>query len=303
MRFDGGHKLDRFLRDTFGAYVEYVPLCPEVEMGLGIPRETLRLVDDPDLPGGSRLVAPRSGHDHTTRMDEYALGKCEALAGLDLQGAIVQKGSPSCGLERVRVYPAAGGAPAKRGRGLFTHRLIERFPWLPVEEDGRMNDPQLRENFVTRVFAYRRLRTLFSSRWSRADLVRFHTREKLTLLSHDRPTYTRLGKLVATVKDHPRDQLARDYEELFMTGLARIATRRKQTDVLLHAAGHLRGRVDDTDRAELQDLIERYRKGELPLVVPITLLRHHVRKHAIPWLSEQTWLEPHPRELSLRNHV
>jgi uncharacterized protein YbgA (DUF1722 family)/uncharacterized protein YbbK (DUF523 family) len=302
VRFDGGHKLSRFLRDTFGTYVEYLPLCPEMDIGLGAPRETLRLVDDGD-GGQARLVAPKSGSEYTRTMLAYARRKCAELAELDLQGAIVQKGSPSCGMERVRVYPEAGGQPAKRGRGLFTQVLMERFPFLPVEEDGRMNDPKLRENFVERVFAYRRLRDLFSKRWRLGDLVRFHTREKLLLLAHDRPTLSHLGRLVAGAKGRPRRELALEYEEVFMTGLRKIATRRKHTDVLQHAAGHLKKLVDTGDRAELHETIERYRQGELPLVVPITLLRHHVRRNGVEYLAGQSYLDPHPRELALRNHV
>lgn len=301
VRYNGGHKLSAFLRDTFGGYVEYLPLCPEVDIGLGVPRETLRLVGDGT--GQPRMVAPKSGNEYTRTMLDYARKKVAELAEQDLQGAIVQKGSPSCGMERVRVYPEAGGAPSKQGRGLFTQVLLERFPYLPVEEDGRMNDPALRENFVERVFAYRRLRTFFSSRWKVGDLVRFHTREKLMLLSHDRPTYTRLGKLVAEAKGKPRRELTLEYEEVFMTGLKKIATRRKHTNVLQHAAGHFKKVLDDGDRAELADTIERYRLGQLPLVVPITLLQHHVRRHQVEYLAGQTYLDPHPRELALRNHV
>lgn len=302
VRFDGGHKLSKYLRDTFGAYVEYVPVCPEMDIGLGSPRETLRLVRSGE-EGQARLIARKSGGEYTRTMLAYARKKVAELADLDLQGAIVQKGSPSCGMERVRIYPEEGGTPSRRGRGLFTQVLMERFPFLPVEEDGRMNDPKLRENFIERVFAYRRIRDLFASRWRVGDLVRFHTNEKLLLLAHDRPTHTRLGRLVAGAKGRPRQEVALEYEEVFMTGLKKIATTKKHTDVLQHAAGHFKKLLDEGDRAELHDTIERYRLGELPLIVPVTLLRHHVRRHGADYLAGQSYLEPHPRELALRNHV
>lgn len=305
VRYDGGHKHSRFLTDTFGPYVEYVPLCPEMELGLGVPRETLRLLEGgPEEVGGVRLVTGRTGVDHTEAMRAWAIQRCRDLEALDLQGAIVQKGSPSCGMERVRVYPQSGAGQAmKKGTGIFTHVLRSHFPFLPIEEDGRMNDPVLRENFIERVFAYRRIRDLFRGSWRLGDLVRFHTCEKMLLLAHDRPSYARLGKLVATAKGRPPGEVAREYEETTMRALARIATRRKHSDVLQHMGGHLKKLLDEEDRAELRETVERYRGGEIPLVVPITLLRHHVRKQRVEYLAAQTYLSPHPRELSLRNHV
>lgn len=303
VRFDGQHKLSRYLRDTLGTYVEYVAVCPEVEVGLGIPRETLRLVEGEGGEDDIRLVTTRSGKEHTRTMRAYATDKAGELARLDLHGAIVQKGSPSCGMERVKVYPGAGGAARKRGVGLFTEALRQRLPYLPVEEDGRMNDPALRENFIERIFAYRRVRSLFAGPWRRGDLVRFHTREKLLLMAHDRPTYTALGRLVADVKGRAPREVALEYEERFMTGLAKAATRRKHTNVLQHAAGYFKRALDAEDKAELHEVIDRYHAGELPLVVPMTLLKHHVRKYRVEYLADQTYLDPHPRELALRNHV
>jgi uncharacterized protein YbgA (DUF1722 family)/uncharacterized protein YbbK (DUF523 family) len=303
VRFDGQHKLSRYLRDTLGAYVEYVPVCPEVDIGLGIPRETLRLIEGEGGEDDIRLVTTRTGKEHTRTMRAYALEKAGELAGLELHGAIVQKGSPSCGMERVRVYPAKGGAARKRGTGLFTRALRERLPWLPIEEDGRMNDPGLRENFIERIFAYRRVRALFAGKWTRGDLVRFHTREKLLLMAHDRPTYTALGKLVAGVKGRSPREVVLEYEERFMRGLVKSATRRKHTNVLQHAAGYFKKTLDAGDKAELHEVIDRYHGGELPLIVPMTLLKHHVRKYSVDYLASQTYLDPHPRELALRNHV
>jgi uncharacterized protein YbgA (DUF1722 family)/uncharacterized protein YbbK (DUF523 family) len=302
VRYDGGHKLDRFIRDTLGSYVRFVPVCPEVEMGLGVPRETMQLVRGSSEGDGVRLVAPKSGSDHTERIKSYAQRRLKQLAKDNLCGYILKKGSPSCGMERVRIYRGLGVAPARNGRGFFAEALMAHFPNLPVEEEGRLNDPRLRENFVERVFAYRRFRSLFSRRWTLADLVAFHTREKLLLLAHDRPAYQQLGRLVASAKGRDRGDVATEYERLFMNGLRKVATRGKQTNVLQHIAGHFKKILDENDRQELQEIIGSYRAGHVPLVVPVTLLRHHVRRHGLEYLAQQTYLDPHPAELMLRNH-
>jgi len=177
-----------------------------------------------------------------------------------------------------------------------------RFPNLPVEEDGRLNDANLRENFVERIFAYRRFRALFGGHWKMGDLVAFHSREKLLLLAHGTVAYQKLGRLVAGAKGRDRDEVAREYEDVFMTTLRKIATRRKQTNVLQHLAGHFKRLIDSTDRQELQEVIASYHAGYVPLVVPVTLLKHHVRRHSIDYLAQQTYLDPHPTELLLRNH-
>ena len=300
VRYNGGHKLDRFIRDTLGEFVEFVPVCPEVDIGLGVPRETLRLVHKNG--GHPSLVAPKSGSDHTEAMNAYAARKIAALAALDLCGFIVQKGSPSCGMERVKVYPTAGGGvPHKDGRGVFTRALMERQPLLPIEEDGRLNDPLLRENFIERVFAYRRLRRLFGRRWTVGDLVEFHSREKLLLMAHS--DYKPLGQLVARAKQTARDELERQYQTLFLTALSRRTTVGKHTNVLQHIVGYFRNQLDDESRREVHDLIEAYRQRLVPLVVPITLMKHHIRAQKIEYLATQSYLNPHPRELMLRNHV
>jgi uncharacterized protein YbgA (DUF1722 family) len=250
------------------------------------------------------MVAPKSDTDHTRAMLAMSRERVAGLADLDLCGYIVQKGSPSCGMERVKIYPeASGGMPQKNGRGLFTQVLMEQLPLLPVEEDGRLNDPLLRESFVVRIFAYRRLRTLFAGRWKMRDLIEFHAREKMLLLAHDRAAYTALGRLVAGGKELPRAQLRDDYSAGFLTGLGKRATRRKQTNVLQHLAGYFKKSLDDADRREMHDVIEQYRLGRLPLIVPITLIRHHVRREGVDYLAQQSYLDPHPRELMLRNHV
>jgi uncharacterized protein YbgA (DUF1722 family)/uncharacterized protein YbbK (DUF523 family) len=299
VRFDGGHKRDPFLTGAFGRFVEWVPVCPEVECGLGTPRESMRLAR---VDGRVRLLTVRTGVDLTERMTAYANTRVAELAAHDLCGYVLKKDSPSCGLERVKVYDA-NRVPAKSGRGLFASALAERFPDLPVEEEGRLSDPRLRENFVERVFAYSRLRGLFGSRWTLDALVRFHTAHKLMLMAHSIDAYRQLGRLVAGARSVPRLEIERTYSQMFMAALARIATPRRQANVLMHMAGYFRDRLDPASKAELQATIEDYRREMVPLIVPLTLVRHHVRCHDVAYLAGQLYLEPHPKELMLRNHV
>jgi uncharacterized protein YbgA (DUF1722 family) len=235
-------------------------------------------------------------------MNEYARRKVEELAGADLSGYILKKDSPSCGMERVRVYDG-NRSPSRAGRGLFAGVLMERFPHLPVEEEGRLQDPHLRENFIERIFAYRRLRDFLSRPWKTGDLIRFHTAEKLLLMAHDPAAYEKLGRLVAGVKGIRRAELSRRYEELFMGAMARIARRRSHTNVLHHMAGYFKKALSAEERRELAGLIDDFRRGLVPLVVPLTLIRHYVRLYRVEYLAGQTYLEPHPKELMLRNHV
>jgi uncharacterized protein YbgA (DUF1722 family)/uncharacterized protein YbbK (DUF523 family) len=300
VRFDGGHKRDWFLTEVLARHVEWVPVCPEVEVGMGTPRETLRLVR---VEGTTRMITTRTGTDHTDSMQAWAKRRVEALAREDLSGYVLKKDSPSCGMERVKVYDGAGGMPSRTGRGLFAEALIERLPYLPVEEEGRLTDDRLRENFVERVFAFRRLKDLFAGRWTVGSLVAFHTAHKMTLLSHSTTAYQEMGRLVARAADLPRAELGATYQRMFMETLAIPATTKRQTNVLMHMAGHLKKLVDSASREELAACIDEYRRGLVPLIVPITLIRHHVRAHAVSYLSGQVYLEPHPRELMLRNHV
>lgn len=299
VRYDGGHKRDPFLVETFGRYVEWVHVCPEVEIGLGTPRDPIRLErDGKDI----RLVNPKTGADLTRKMRTYAPRRVAALEDQDLCGYILKKDSPSCGMERVRVYDG-GGVPSRNGRGLFADALLRRYPNLPVEEEGRLNDPRIRENFVGRVFAYRRLRSLFTGRWTIGELVRFHTAHKLQLLSHSAKADATLGQLVARAKEMLREGLRARYETEFMRALSEIATPRRHANVLHHIVGHFRRHLDDESRRELLGVMEDYRAGLVPLVVPLTLVRHYVRRFDIPYLKGQMYLEPNPKELMLRNHV
>jgi uncharacterized protein YbgA (DUF1722 family)/uncharacterized protein YbbK (DUF523 family) len=299
VRFDGGHKRDAFLVDTLGAFVEWVPVCPEVEVGMGTPRETLRLVGTPEAP---RLIALRSQIDHTAAMQRYAARRLQELARLDLHGYVLKKNSPSCGMERVRVY-GNGGAPRRRGRGVFAAALLERFPLLPVEEEGRLSDMRLRENFIERVFAYYRWQQLLSLEPAPRDLVRFHTQHKLTLMAHSQKHYRELGRLTAQAGVMPMPELMERYGTTLMEGLKVKATVKKHANVLYHLLGYLKQYIDGSDREEAVGCIESYRQQLVPLVVPLTLLKHHLRRHAVPWVLEQTYLQPYPAELMLRNHV
>jgi uncharacterized protein YbgA (DUF1722 family) len=263
------------------------------------PRPALRLVGDED---SVRMVEIKSGLDHTKAMKRYSAQRVRALRGLDLCGYILKKDSPSCGMTRVKVYGNKGMA-TRQGRGLYASVLMEAYPNLPCEDEGRLNDPKLRENFIERVFAYQRLSDLFRSRWTRGQVVAFHTAHKLQLMAHSTVAYRELGRLVAALKQTPRAVFREQYEGGFMRALAHVASRGRNANVLQHAAGHLKERLDSASRSELAELIHDYRNELVPLVVPVTLIGHHVRRHEIDYLSGQVFLEPHPRELMLRNHV
>ncbi len=299
VRFDGGHKRDPFLTDTFGRFVEWVPVCPEVEAGFGTPREAMRLVDD-----GSRLrlLTVKTARDLTDTMERYARRRVDQLANENLSGYVLKKDSPSCGMARVKVYDPHN-VPARTGVGLFAAALRTRHPFLPVEEEGRLVDPRIRDNFTERVFAYQRLRALLVGRWTLGALVSFHTAHKLSLMAHSVTAYQSLGRLVAGAKSLSRADLESRYTEGFMNALEPMATTRRHVNVLQHMAGYFKKQLDDASRAELAATIEDYRTGLVPLVVPITLIRHHVRQHDVAYLAGQVYLAPHPQELMLRNHV
>jgi uncharacterized protein YbgA (DUF1722 family)/uncharacterized protein YbbK (DUF523 family) len=299
VRFDGGHKRDPFLTETLTPHVEWVRVCPEVEVGMGTPREALRLVRA--AGNDVRMLTTKTGVDHTDSMNAWAGRRVRELEREDLSGYVLKSKSPSCGMERVKVFAIKGGAE-RSGRGLFAEVLMRHFPCLPVEEEGRLCDPRLRENFIERVFAYQRLRRFFCGRWTPGGLVAFHTAHKMTLLSHSTAAYGALGRLVAQ-QDRSRAALRDEYERGFMEALACLATPRRHTNVLMHMAGHLKKLLDGESKAELLACIEEYRLGLVPLVVPLTLLRHYVRRHNVSYLAGQTYLEPHPRELMLRNRV
>lgn len=299
VRFDGGHKRDRFLTDTFGRFVEWVPVCPEEEAGFGTPREAMRLVDS---DGRIRLLTVKTAIDLTERMERYSQERAARLTRERLCGYVLKKDSPSCGKERVKVYNAHR-VPARSGQGLFASALHAKLSFLPIEEEGRLSDPRIRDNFVERVFAYRRLRALLATRWTVGTLVRFHTAHKLALMAHSVVAYKELGQLVARAKSLSRPVVEARYSEGFMTALQTIATARRHTNVLQHMSGYFKDVLEVESRTALTATIEDYRLGLVPLIVPITLMRHYVRRFHVEYLAGQTYLEPHPKELMLRNHV
>ncbi len=299
VRFDGGHKRDRYLTDTLGQFFEWVPVCPEVEMGLGTPRETLRLTGTPAAP---RLVFGKSGGDQTEAMQAWARPRLDALARADLCGYILKSDSPSCGMERVRVY-GSSGIPAKTGVGIYARALLDRFPLLPVEEEGRLHDLSLRENFVERVFCYRRWKDATAGRLTRGTLVEFHTLQKLLLLAHSPRHYTEMGRLVADAKRLSPAALEARYGALFMAALKVKATTKKHSNVLQHMLGYLKRDLNPRDKAELLSVMADYANGLVPLIVPLTLLKHHLQRMGVPYILDQVYLNPHPKELMLRNHV
>ena len=299
VRFDGGHKRDNFLTEVLGCYVEWVPVCPEVEAGLGTPREAMRLVGDPQDP---RLVTIKSGTDHTIALKAMTRDRIEALKSLDLSGYVFKKGSPSCGVERVRVYNEHG-MPSRKGVGLFARSFMKQFPLTPVEEEGRLCDPTLRENFIERVFCYRRWQDLIQRGATRQTLVQFHTIHKYLLMAHHPQQYERLGRLIGQAHQSRPKELAHRYGELFMNTLAVKSTVRKHVNVLQHIIGHFKERLNAHEKSELLSVIGDYHHELSPLVVPLTLIKHYVRIFDVSYIREQVYLNPHPKELMLRNHV
>src|SRR4030043_160568 len=299
VRYDGGHKLDRFLTETLGQYAEYVPVCPEVECDLGVPRESMHLEGDPDSP---RLVTIRTKEDMTERMIQWARKRVIDLEKEDLCGFIFKSDSPSSGMERVKVYNEKG-MPVKKGVGMFARIFMEHFPLLPVEDEGRLHDPKLRENFVERIFTLKRWREVLAKKEGRGTLVDFHTQQKLMILSHSPKHYQIMGKLVAQAKDIPLKNLFQQYQTILMEALQLKTTPKKNSNVLMHMMGYFKEQLSSDEKQELLEVLDHYRQEYIPLIFPMTLINHYVRKYDQPYLKQQGYLNPHPLELQLRNHV
>ncbi|MCX8111098.1 MAG: DUF523 and DUF1722 domain-containing protein [Syntrophorhabdaceae bacterium] len=297
VRYDGGHQHDRYLTDTLGRYFDYVPVCPEVEYGLPVPREAMRLVGSPEDP---RLLTIKTGIDHTDGMKRWADTRLKELEKEGLCGFIFKSKSPSSGMQGVKVY-SSGGMPVKKGTGIFAGAFMRHFPLLPVEDDGRLNDPVIRENFIERIFVYKRWQGFIERGGEHKDLVAFHTDHKYLIMSHSPKHLTELGRIVADsrVKNHERNSI---YVKTMMDGLKFTATRRKNTNCLHHIMGYFKKDLTGDEKQELLEVIEDYHKGIIPLIVPITLIKHYVRKYDKPYLKRQAYLNPHPMELMLRNH-
>lgn len=299
VRYDGGHKLDRYLRDLLGKYVDFVPVCPETESGLPVPREAMRLVGDILNP---RLITIDTRVDHTERLVNWSLQKLDELENEKLCGFIFKSRSPSSGMERVKIYNEKGH-PVPKGRGIFAGMFMDRFPLLPVEEDGRLHDPLLRENFITRIFVFSRWRQLLEKGLTTGRLVDFHTRHKLLLMAHNINTYRELGRMVARAGEYDSGELASEYISKLMTALKLSSTIKKNVNVLHHVMGYFKKELSKDEKQELLQIIKNYSDSLVPIIVPITLLNHYVRKYHQAYLKDQVYLNPHPMELKLRNHV
>lgn len=300
VRFDGGHKRDRYVTDVVGEMVEWLPVCPELEVGLGLPRPVIQLRGG---ERGDRLVVRESGEDITERMRAYSESRVDELVVRGLDGFILKKDSPSCGMARVRVHPTEGTMPSRTGVGHFSRVVLDRMPGLPVEEEGRLNDPALRERFIEAIFSRNRWRVLVRRGLTRARLVAFHEAHKMLLLVHDEPLSRELGRVVASFGREPDETLYARYAEIFFATFLKPATRARHVNVLEHLFGHLKRALTSIEKRQIALAIEDYRAGRVPLVVPISLLRFLVAAHAVEYVRGQLYLEPHPREMMLRNHV
>lgn len=300
VRYDGQHKYDSWLVETLGPWVQYVPVCPEVECGLPVPREAMRLVGDAAEP---KLLTVKTGIDITGQMQDWCGRRIPELEGKGLCGFVFKSKSPSSGMERVKVYPAKGGAASKTGVGMFAREFMRAFPLLPVEEEGRLHDPVLRENFIEQVFVTHRWNRLLAGKPGPGDIVAFHTSHKLLLMVHSPAHYRALGKLVAEIKQHRPEEFSRIYHHGLAEALHKPATRKKHVNVLQHIMGYFKRDLSADEKQELLDVIGKYANGNFPLIVPITLLNHYARKYAQEYLLQQHYLNPHPVELNLRNHV
>lgn len=298
VRFNGGHKQSSLCRQVLSQYFDFQPLCPEVAIGLGIPREPIRLVGDPAAPRAVGTVTRE--RDVTEALAGYAEGMAARLD--EVCGLIVMQKSPSCGMERVKVYQD-DGRPAEQGSGIFTATIARLRPELPIEEDGRLHDPVLRENFIARVYAYGDWQRLCAEGLTRKGILAFHSRHKYLLMAHNPLKYRELGRLLAGIGDHDPHEFGPHYFSALMAALKKPATRGTHANVLQHLSGYLRRALPNEDRQEIQQLIEQYRNGTIPLVVPLTMLKYHFRRHPDRYVELQAYMQPHPQELGLRNAI
>jgi len=299
VRYDGQHKLDRFITETLGRYVEFVPVCPEVECGLPVPREAMRLVGNPDAP---RLMTQRTGRDLTDQMLTWARKRVVELEKEDLCGYIFKSKSPSSGMERVKVYNGRGGLSG-RAPGMFAREFMNHFPLLPAEDEGRLHDPDLRENFIERVFTLKRYREASRPKPLLKNLMKFHEQQKLLVQAHSQDKARAMGVLLANAEKAGVAEVSEAYERMLLEALRLQATPKKHTNVLQHMLGHFKKLLTADEKAEMVEIIRGYHDGLVPLIVPITLFQHYVRKYDVPWLKHQSYLDPHPLELKLRNHA
>lgn len=299
VRYNGGHKLSRLCVNTLADFFEYKAVCPEVGIGLGVPRKPIHLIGDPEAP---RAVNVNDEDiDVTDRLIKFSE---ETLPSLnDICGYIFIKGSPSCGLFKVKVYKKGNPNPEHAGRGIYANAVTQAMPLLPVEEAGRLTDPVLKENFIARVFAYHRWQHLVQEGLSAASILDYHASYKYSLMAHAPQTYAALGQLLADAGNYEPDELGAKYFSGLMQALTKKATRKSNTNVLMHLQGYLKKQLNTKEKEKLTEVIEQYRKGIVPLVVPVTVLQHHFSVHPNDYISKQAFFDPYPQELSLRNAI
>jgi uncharacterized protein YbgA (DUF1722 family)/uncharacterized protein YbbK (DUF523 family) len=300
VRFDGGHKHDRYLTDVLDQNVEWLPICPEIEVGMGVPRPVLQLRGGEI---GERLVERESGLDWTGRMRSYAEARVRELESTGLDGFIVKKDSPSCGMSRVRVYKELGAMPTREGVGHFAQALTRSLPELPLEEEGRLRDAVLRERFIEQIFSHNRWRVLVSRGLTRRSLIAFHEAHKMLILAHDQKIYREMGRIVASFGDVPDEDVYSAYRSRFVAAFRRPTTIARHVNVLEHLFGHVKDKISRAEKREITSCIDAYRNEEIPLVVVVSLLKFLIAAHGVKYVRGQLYLEPHPRELKLRNHV
>lgn len=300
VRWNGDHKQDRYLKDVLFEYFEWVPVCPEIEVGMGVPRETVALYGEPENP---QMLSKKTKTDWTEKMNSYSIKRIKQKDFNALCGFIFKSKSPSCGISRIAVHERPGAQSSKQGQGLFAKAFINKFPLVPTEEEGRLNDFKIRENFIVRVFSFYRLQQLFSKTKKRGALVKFHEENKFLLLAHSRNHYRELGRIVANIKEFEWNDARDLYCQKFMEALTFKSTSKKNSDVLMHMLGFFKKLLNSDQKKDILEAIDDYRNGLTPLIVPLVLIRHHVRIHKIDYLTDQVYLNPHPKELMLRNHV
>jgi len=300
VRWNGGHKKDRYVQGILDNYFDYVPTCPEVDVGMGVPRETVALYGTLEK---QKMITKESQTDWTKKMTRFKKDRIRELRKENICGYVFKSDSPSCGIGKVPIYSDFSSSRVRHGFGMFASSFIKAFPLFPVEDEGRLHDQATRENFIVRVFCFHRLQLVVRKSFSIGSLVRFHTRHKFLILSHSRKKYDDMGELVANAKKIKTAELKTRYSKLFMAALTYKSTPKKNTDVLLHMVGFLKKILTREGKKDILSVIKDYRNELLPLVVPVTLIYHQVKKHNSEYLLDQVYLNPHPKELMLRNHV
>lgn len=296
VRFDSYHKINNFLVKDFSEYVKFVPVCPEVGIGMPVPRPVIRLISEEERV--ALVESKNQDKVYTQQMLDYSENKVEDLISEDLCGYVVCAKSPTCGMERVKVYKKHSAS--KEGVGLYTKVLMEKMPWLPVEEDGRLHDPFLKENFISRIYALKDFYDSMDGKPTPRKIVEFHSRYKLTLMAHHPASYRSLGRLVANIKNYDAETFYLEYRTAFMNALKHRASRKNNTNVLMHLQGYFKRDLDKGQKKELADTIHDYRQGLLPLLAPLTLIKHYLSTFPDAYLQQQKFLDPYPQELRLR---